>query len=192
VSAILRPTQSSRAVSRAALVAEEIAAVAGRHHVVYGLDDLHVTVRSLEGFRVFEPGDEAVARYIDVLEREARSLRSLPIHFDGVAPTLSGAIALSSTGSPQLRALRKRLHRRLAALAPVPGPDARRPRERTHMSLVLFTGPLVDADATAARLTELGDFDLGVARFDRLELVRFERSERNVRIVRLWAAQLDG
>jgi 2'-5' RNA ligase len=192
LSAILRPAPSSPAVSRAASIAEQIAAVAGQHHVLYGLEDLHVTVRSLEGFRVFEPGDDVVARYIDVVAREIRSMRPLPIHFDGVAPTLSGVIALSSTGSPKLSALRERLHRDLAALAPVPGPEARRPRRRTHMSLVLFTGPLADAEATAATLADLGDVDLGVARFDRLELVRYERTEQTVRIVPLWAAQLDG
>jgi hypothetical protein len=178
-------------MSRAASLAEQIAAVAGQH-IVYGLDDLHVTVRSLEGFRVFEPGDDVVARYIEVLEQEVRSLHSLPIHFDGVAPTLSGVIALSSTGSPELRALRQRLHRDLAALAPVPGPDARGPRERTHMSLVLFTGPLADADVTAATLADLVDVDLGVACFDRLELVRYERTERTVRMISLWAGRLDG
>jgi 2'-5' RNA ligase len=192
VSVILRPAPSSPAASRAASLAEQIAAVAGRHQVVYRLDELHVTVRSLEGFRVFEPGDDVVARYIEVLEREVRSLRPLPIHFDGVVPTLGGVIALSSTGSPQLRALRERLHRHLAALAPVPGPDARRPREQTHMSLVLFTGPLADAEATAATLADVDDVDLGVARFDRLELVRYERTRQTVRIVSLWAAQLDG
>ena len=144
ISAILRPAPSSPAASCAVWLADRIAGVAGPHHVVYGLADLHVTVRSLEGFRVFERRDDVVRHYVRVLKREVRSLHPLPIRFDGVAPTLSGVIALSSAGSRRLRELRERLHRELAASAPVPGPEARRPRARAHMSMVLFTGPLAD------------------------------------------------
>jgi hypothetical protein len=60
------------------------------------------------------------------------------------------------------------------------------------MSMVLFTGPLADPDGTAAMLADLRDLDLGVARFDRLELVRYERTVQNVRIIPFWSAALCG
>jgi hypothetical protein len=41
-------------------------------------------------------------------------------------------------------------------------------------------------------LADLRDLDLGVARFDRLELVRYERTVKNVRIIPLWSAALCG
>jgi 2'-5' RNA ligase len=185
VSALLRASISEplRSLARAA---QEIGQAAGDHQVVYGVQDLHVTVRSIEGFREdITPDDPAVERYAQIIEEEVLGDRAFPIRFRGVAPTRSGVIAPGFPADRALQRLRERLHPRLAAEAIVTGPESRAPRRLVHASLLLFTDALADPTRTVATLESYRSSDFGIVIFDRIDLVRYERTPTEVRIHRL-------
>jgi len=186
VSVLLRFSSASPTGRRLATAAQQIGVAAGDHHLVHGPELLHTTVRSIEGFRgAVADDDEAVKRYVDVLQEEARDLESVAIRYAGVAPTVSGVLAQGWPLDQTLHVLRERLHARLPSNVPVAGPETQRPRDLAHATLLAFTGPLADPAATVAAIEAHRHTEFGVEHFRRLDLVCFERGASDARIVPL-------
>jgi hypothetical protein len=68
---------------------------------------------------------------------------------------------------------------------PVTGPEAARPRDLVHATLLAFGGPLVDPSETLSLLESMRDVRFGEVIFRYVDLVRYERQTASVRIVLL-------
>jgi hypothetical protein len=193
VSAILRPPAGSEPAAGLARAAEALGAAGGGRQIAYGPELLHVTLRSIEGYRgVVAPDDPAVVHYEEVIRAATREISRLEVRFRGVAPMASGVVAQGWPVDDTLARVRGVAHRRLHAAAPVAGPETRRPRDLAHATLLLFREPLEDPEGMVAELEAWRDVDFGTARFDHIEIVRLERDADSARIVPLRVVSLGG
>lgn len=169
---------------RLAGLAADLAARATNPHVPYEAANVHVTVRSLEGYASVIP-PAVVATYADRVGRLLTGLDELTIAFGGTAVASTGVIA---RGFPNhtLRELRDRLRRDAAEHPPLlyPSGDAGRVRDTAHASLLVFRagfGP----DPDLVRAVEAARHEFGAFTTRRLALVSYRVRVDAVRLVRL-------
>ncbi|AUG80524.1 hypothetical protein CFP65_5842 [Kitasatospora sp. MMS16-BH015] len=167
---------------REALAAE--LAVLAEHcagpHLVYRPEDLHLTVRSVEGF-ADEVAEEHVDHYARQARRAVRGLGPLAVTLRGIGGSPGGLFACGYA-TPALQQLRHRLH---ADTPPggylgVPGGDARRIRDTAHASLVVYRPPVRPEAALADHVSAEADTEYGTLAVTALSLVRYRPTATRV------------
>lgn len=123
---------------RLAEAAQDLGEAAANPHVAYRPDDIHITVRSLEGHENYV-SDETVRNYQDRIEPLTKDLADLRIDMRGLFATRGGVIA---GGHPNqvLMTLRSRLLQdwQTQGFESIPGGDAGGSRDTAHTSLMVF------------------------------------------------------
>lgn len=142
--------------------------------MAYGSDDVHITVRSLEGFRgtpLTEARRDELCAYV-----EASLVGASPFTL-GMNGLAGGGDTVFACGypSPGLALLRNTLHRHrhlIDGTGPV-SPDASRIRDTAHASLIVFRDQAVAEPEVAALLDDLRGADLGDECVKELVLAEF-------------------
>jgi hypothetical protein len=185
LSAVFRPWSSAFADCAAAC-----AELIGPRGVVYGEDNLHVTLRSFEGWRS-EVGseDEALPVYRDALASIVADGPAPRVRFRGLTASASGVLV---QGWPldDVQALRTRLHavlhdRLLAAGLPMTGPEASRGdlRRTVHATLAMYGPTVAEPHALSAFVERHRETDFGEQRFETVWLVGYRRTSNRVDLI---------
>lgn len=142
--------------------------------MAYGSDDVHITVRSLEGFR---GGPLSQARRDELCAYVEASLAGASPFSLSMKGLAGGGDTVFACGypNPELALLRDALHGRrdlIAGTGPA-GPDASRVRDTAHASLMVFRDQAVAEPKVAGLLDDLHDVDLGDECVNELVLAEF-------------------
>jgi 2'-5' RNA ligase len=161
----------------AELLAEPLREVRRRQrgsHYVYPPDQLHVTVRSLEGYQRFIPA-EVVDAYVAQIASLLSGLDSFKMAVRGLGATTAGVLARGHP-DPTLGELRARLHEAARKSGPfqVPGADAERIRDIAHVSLNVLRPPGVPEPDLVALVEAARDVRYGSVHVAALSLVRYD------------------
>jgi hypothetical protein len=161
-------------------------------HLVYRRDDLHATVRSLEGYRtVVDEG--ALTRYADTVRTACRGVGPVRLRLRGLSGSPTCLLVRGYPGRGMTE-LRRRLHRIAAANTP-PGPlgvDAARIRASAHVTLAVLRPeggpePELCAFVDANRATELG-----VVEATGLSIVRYDWQADRIAMRQIARIEIDG
>lgn len=184
VSAVLRPVGT--VADALAEAAREADSRAGGGHIVYAAGGLHVTVRSIEGYRSDVPRDDPrVAEYGRILRGAARDLGPVAIEFRGIVATPTAVLVQGFPVGEALAELREAMHDGLVGAGLPLGPEAAQRRETAHATLLMVTRRLPDPAAFAAYVDERRRVPFGTCTFDAVDLVRYRRAATNVALVDL-------
>ena len=180
ISAVFRPWSSSIADC-----ATTCSALVGPQGVVYGEHNLHVTLRSFEGWRgnVAED-DEALRLYREAVTSIVRDWPAIRIRFRGLTASASG-ILLQGWPVDDVQALRTALHDRLVASgSTMGGPEAERVdlRRTVHATLAMYGSTVARPAALSAFIERHRDTDFGEHSFETLSLVGYGRTVSDVRL----------
>jgi 2'-5' RNA ligase len=163
---------------RLAAIAAELTRLQRGPHLSYQAEDIHFTVRSLEGFQ------EQVER--SVVEQYAAQLRTalgglrLQVRLRGLVASPGGVFACGYP-NPAIAVLRHRLHEAARDRAPaIPSVDAKRIRNTFHASLTVLRPPACAEAALADRVAALRTCDLGEFAPRQVDLVSYEWSAGSV------------
>jgi hypothetical protein len=121
-----------------------LADIIGDEHVFYGPENLHVTVRSIEGYREAVPrGDYRVSLYERVLCRALEKLEPVTVEFAGVTASTS-SVLLQGWPDASLQDFRNQLYDMLSEIGAISGPELSRSsiRKTCHATLALIGSPL--------------------------------------------------
>jgi|GEM_PF-6655526 len=182
ISAVFRPW--SRALAECS---EDCRLLVGPDSVVYGEDNLHVTLRSLEGWRSeVADQDDALGVYRDVLTSVVKHRPAPRIRFRGLTASASG-VHVQGWPLDDVQALRIELHatlleRLLAARLPITGPETKRVelRRTAHATLAMYGPKVAHADELCAFIERHRDTDFGEQCFETLWLVGYRRTSQSV------------
>ncbi|GAB1691903.1 2'-5' RNA ligase family protein [Krasilnikovia sp. M28-CT-15] len=161
-------------------IAERIAAEAAAlaeagqaPHLVYRPEDLHCTIRSLEGFQDEVPQTQ-VDRYADQLRRVTAGLGPLRVAYRGLGGA-PGGVFVRGFPDATLWTLRERLHADQQPHGPwgVPSVDIGRIRATAHVSVVVFRPPAVDETKLAEVVSARAEHPFGTVEATSLSLVRY-------------------
>jgi hypothetical protein len=154
-------------------------------HLVYTAENLHSTVRSLEGFQETVPAGQ-VEHYVDQLNRVKRGIGPIEVDYVGLSGA-PGGIFVCGYPSPALAELRERLHHDQLPIGPmgVRSVDAERTRTTTHVSLVVFRPPLTDETKLAEYVSARSGAYYGRAMVRSLSLVRYRPTAESVHMEEL-------
>jgi hypothetical protein len=181
VSAVIRPL--GRALSRLAEAADEVKALAGDRQVVYGPTNLHTTVRSIEFHRIaVDEHDEKVSEYRQALRKILRSLGPIRMTYRGLTSDGTSIMAQGWPVDDTLQLVREAFHAELKRRALLSGPERSSVRQTSHASLIVFTHPLCHAENLADHVRDNRTTDYGRCEVVDVELVRYRRSESDVRL----------
>lgn len=167
-----------------AVRAAELAEVSENPHVAYLSPDLHVTVRSLEGF-ASHVDDDVVRRYSDRVREVLHDVNEIEIGFQGLFLTSTGVV---TCGLPDDNLQKAR--ERLAVDADqngwmlVEGGDSNRVRNTAHASLMVFRQGKHRDDALVDAVNASCDETFGTMLVHRLALVTYVVTESSVRLVK--------
>lgn len=166
----------------------------GADHIIYPADQLHSTLRSLEAFRADVPADdEKVDRYAELIGEVTVGLGPIEIAYRGALASPVGIlIAGWPADLPRLRRLRTELHERMSVAGLLSGPERGGPRDLFHASACVFMGPITDPGAAIGTLGLNAERDFGIARFSRIEIVRYWRNDKSLGLVPLRELALAG
>jgi 2'-5' RNA ligase len=181
VSAVIRPL--GRVQSRLAEAADELKALAGDRQVVYGPTNLHTTVRSIEFHRIdVGEHDEKVSEYRQALQKILRDFGPIPITYRGLTSDGTSIMAQGWPADDTLQLVREAFHAELGRRALLGGPERSSVRQTSHASLIVFTHPLCHAEKLADHVRDNRTTDYGRCDITDVELVRYRRSESDVRL----------
>jgi len=154
-------------------------------HVFYGPEDLHVTVRSIEGYReAVSRGDHRVSLYERVLRRALEHLGPVTVEFAGLTASRS-SVLLQGWPVASLQDFRNRLYDMLSEVgAIVSGPELSRSsiRKTCHATLALIGGPLEAPERFVEFIDAHRATYYGRITFRQLELVRYHRTAAQVAV----------
>jgi len=190
ISAVFRPWSPALADCAA-----ECAPLVGVDGVVYGEHNLHVTLRSFEGWRGDVANEDAALDvYRDVVAAIAKDLTAIRVRFRGLTASASGVLV---QGWPvdDVHALRTVLHDRLVATGvPMTGPEARRAdlRRTAHATLAMYGRAVAQPRELTAFVERHRDTDFGEHRFETLWLVGYRRTSRDVALTTYGRFDLGG
>jgi 2'-5' RNA ligase len=183
ISAVLRPRSWSPALRSCATRCAELMGDGG---VVYDAENLHITVRALEGYReqVTDEADAYLRIYDEVLTEVSARWMPIGMRLRGLASSPSGVL-IQGWPMVDLQGLRAELHRRLAAQAlPVTGPEQVVSNIRTTAHATLSIYGTVDHPRDLASFIDANrTTDFGEQTFDRLWLVGYRRTAREVELI---------
>ncbi|WP_165449669.1 2'-5' RNA ligase family protein [Krasilnikovia cinnamomea] len=142
-------------------------------HLVYRPEDLHCTIRSLEGFQDEVPQTQ-VDRYVDQLTRVAAGLGPVRVTYRGLGGA-PGGVFVRGFPDAALWTLRERLHADQLPHGPfgVPSVDTGRIQATAHVSVVVFRPPAVDETKLAEYVGARTEQPFGTAEATSLSLVRY-------------------
>lgn len=169
-----------------------IRAACRTRHVHYAGDNLHCTVRSLEGYQETVPAEQ-VDYYAQQVAGAVADLPPLRLTLRGLSGSPGGVFACGYATSA-LPTLRNRLHqaaRHRGALA-VPGADADRVRDTAHVSMLVFQHPVVPEPALADYLAARRDLEYGGLDVTALALVRYRWRDSTIHMEELERVRLPG
>lgn len=189
LSLVIIPDKFTR--QRMSACAAEIALLSANSHSVYSADDLHLTVRSLEGFANSVP-ERVVEAYSRRLTRALAGVGPIRVTMRGVYLTATGVVACG-VPNDALRTARDRLAGDAAEHGWIQfrGGDAGRVRNTAHASLIVF-GPGAERDDKLVDHVESlrGEY-FGEIVASRLALVRYDVSRKSVSLRTLGHVPLD-
>ena len=176
VSAILRPTGDVAATL--ADVSETIAGFTGKRQTLYGPSNLHTTLRSIEFYRSgVTDNDAAVRAYAEILAGIAGRYSSIHIAYKGLTASVGGVLAQGWPVGNELYKIRHAFQRELSDRGVSGGPEAERTRRTAHASLVTFAETPCYPEALVKFIEANQRTPYGVASFDSIEIVRYERTK---------------
>lgn len=157
-----------------AQLAERCRRLARGRVLAYGSDDVHITVRSLEGFRGTPLNQARRDELCAYVEASLVGASPFTLGMNGLA---GGGDTVFACGypSPELAQLRNTLHRHrdlIGGTGPV-SPDASRVRDTAHASLMVFRDQAIAEPEVAALLDDLREADLGDECVKELVLAEF-------------------
>ncbi|WP_155830258.1 2'-5' RNA ligase family protein [Glycomyces tenuis] len=152
---------------------DRIARVRRSPHLVYRRDELHMTVRSLEGYQETVP-EEQVLHYRSQLERAVEGVGPFAVRFRGLCGSPAGVFV---RGYPD-GALFELRHRLTEAQRPqgnlgVPGGDGERVRDNAHVSLLVAKSPVVAEPELVEYVDARSEVEFGTLRCAAVALVRY-------------------
>ncbi|WP_281883667.1 2'-5' RNA ligase family protein [Agromyces rhizosphaerae] len=182
LSLVALPDADTRAALQAA--AAGLASTTANPHVAYDAGDLHMTVRSLEGFADEVP-EAVIDRYCERLTSALRGVGPLTVRFEGMFLTSTGVVACGHP-DPVLPLARERLAADAAAHGwnQVRGGDAARIRDTAHVSLMVFRDAAARDDRLVDHVEASHGTALGTMTVDRLALVTYTVSGDGVKLHR--------
>lgn len=171
-----------RIAQRLADAARELGRAAANPHIAYQPDDIHITVRSLEGHE--RPvSDETVRNYLDRIEPLTKNLDGLRIELRGLFTTRGGVIA---GGHPNqvLTTLRSRLLQDWQAqgFESIPGGDADGSRDTAHTSLMVFRAGAHPETTLVDLIESAADTHFGTITARALALVSYQVTEDSIHL----------
>lgn len=191
VSAVLRPTGDVAATL--AGVSETLAGFTGRRQTLYGPSNLHTTVRSIETYRAGVTDEDAAVRiYAEILDRIAGRRGPIRIAYRGLTASASGVLAQGWPVGDELYRLRRTLLEKLSDRGLSGGPEAERTRRTAHASLVTFAASPRYPEALVEFIEANRRTPYGVASFNSVEIVRYERTKYAAEPVTLYKTALRG
>jgi hypothetical protein len=184
ISAIIRPSKGIAAII--ANVAAEIRQYVGPSQVIYDEPNLHTTVRSIEFHRTnVARDDEKVSGYTQILRKIARNFRPLRVYYAGLTANRRGVMAQGWPLGDDLQQFRERFQASLRTSGLLTGPEAEAIRKTAHLSLVVFTNPLIATPGLVEFVEQHRTTDYGISDTSQVELVRYQRTETHVELVTL-------
>ncbi len=180
VSAILRPIAD--VADTLSEVASELAVYTGRRQVVYDHSNLHTTMRSVE-FNLGRVDDERIRAYGEILRELAKSYDQLRINYRGLTATATGVLAQGWPADESLQELRRDFRRRLALRGLAGGPEGTKLRITAHASLTVFAGPLLNPLSLVRYVEDNRGTEYGTATYHCVDLVRYDRTPHDVKVV---------
>lgn len=154
-------------------------------HLVYSVDHLHSTVRSLEGFQDEVPASQ-IEHYAAQLRRVAYGLDPIEIEYVGLSGSADGIFACGYP-SESLATLRQRLledQLPLGALGVEPA-YATMIRDTAHVSMMIYRPPLLPETAIANYVSSCSDRYFGTIAVTSLSLVRYNPTPESVCLTEL-------
>ncbi|QSB04388.1 hypothetical protein [Natronoglycomyces albus] len=158
-------------------------------HLMFSPNQLHTTVRSLEGFQDFVP-EVQVRHYVDQVCRQlvdlVADLGPLAIDYRGLGGSLNGVFACGYP-SRSLMELRERLHidQQSTGSLGVRGIDEARIRDMAHAALVVFQAPHAVNAELADYVARRRETSYGVQIIESLSLVKYEPTMTSVNMIEL-------
>ncbi|MDX3339697.1 hypothetical protein PV409_17175 [Streptomyces sp. ME02-6979.5a] len=162
-----------------------IAAALSPHHFTYLPENLHSTVRSLEGYQDQVPQDQ-VDYYADLVETALKDCPPIEIELSGLGGS-KGGLFVCGVPSDGLVRLRTRLHEAGAVEGPraFVSNDYTTMRDIAHISVAVFQAPVVPEHSIAGVVSALREKRYGTIRPAALDLVRYDLAGGEITMSRL-------
>uniref|UniRef100_A0AAU3H3X4 2'-5' RNA ligase family protein n=1 Tax=Streptomyces sp. NBC_01401 TaxID=2903854 RepID=A0AAU3H3X4_9ACTN len=162
-----------------------IAAALSPHHFTYLPENLHSTVRSLEGYQGQVP-QEQVDHYADLVETALKDCPPIEIELSGLSGS-KGGLFVCGVPSAGLVRLRTRLHEAGAAEGPraFASNDYTAMRDIAHVSVAVFQAPVVPEPSIADVVSARREKRYGTVRPTVLDLVRYDLAGGEITMSRL-------
>lgn len=161
----------------------------GEKHTFYHPDNQHITVRWCEFFRPeIPPLDAAIKTYQSALAEAVMGYKPLEVVLCGLNANRTGIIMQGYPLTPELQTLRNDLHTRLLTA----GTEAELNRRGAHTSLVVFGGPIKDTVGLHGWVSENRNTHFEAVRIHHLQLVRYHRTQFDVKPICLFEVKLGG
>ncbi|HIV57759.1 MAG TPA: hypothetical protein H9902_07355 [Candidatus Stackebrandtia faecavium] len=177
---------------RSALAVElrDIGSIQVGTHFLYRPEDLHLTIRSLEGYQDFiDP--KVVDSYAKQVKTVVDDIPVMAVEVHGLGCSPSGIIACGYPDS-NLQVLRRRLHDLAQCHGPlaVAGADVNRIRDIANVSLGVFKEEGVTEPGLAEIIAQASDKPYGIMAVRRLSLVRYHWRAGRLDMVELKSFEL--
>ncbi|WP_406151512.1 hypothetical protein [Streptomyces sp. NBC_01012] len=162
-----------------------IAAALSPHHFTYLPENLHSTVRSLEGYQDQVPRDQVV-HYADLVETALKDCPPIEIELSGLGGS-KGGLFVSGVPSDGLVRLRTGLHEAGAVEGPqaFASNDYTTMRDIAHVSVAVFQAPVVPERSIAGVVSARREKRYGTVRPAALDLVRYDLAGGEITMSRL-------
>ncbi|MFB7667283.1 2'-5' RNA ligase family protein [Kitasatospora sp. NPDC056138] len=162
-----------------------IATALSPHHFVYSPENLHSTVRSLEGYQDEVPREQ-VSHYEDQIRRALRGCPPIEIELVGLAGS-KGGIFVCGYPNDGLTELRRRLHDRALADGPraFASNDYRNVRDTAHVSAAVFQAPVVPEQVIGELVAARSEKEYGRVKVSALDLVSYSLDQGAITMNRL-------
>ncbi|SEH40730.1 hypothetical protein [Tardiphaga sp. OK245] len=183
ISLIYRPKTLGRAVFA---IGEQLKASIGPQSVLYNESNIHLTIRSIEGFSEETPR-ETIAAYAKSISQYKSVIREIEISFRGIAVTPSGVI-VKGYPNESLQKLREAVFREIPgdSIKTKSGEDSiQNMRKTAHASLLVYEESPLDADKIKILAARWRETAFGMERVGDLEIVRYVRRPGSVQLVTL-------
>ncbi len=179
VSVVIRPTEP--VVTQLLVAANTVRTFAGENQVIYGKENLHTTLCSLEFQRLeVTANDPKVRAYEAVLKSVAARFKAISIQYKGITANRSGVMAQGWPLEDKLQEIREAFHTELEKRGLLGGPEESSIRQTAHASLAVFTKPLENPHGLVDFIAQNRETDFGTCTLDTIELVRYRRTESAV------------
>ena len=160
--------------------AAQLASLSPNPHMAYAEPDLHITVRSLEGY-IDDVPELVIDRYIERVEAALSGIGAIRIGLHGAYLTSTGVVACG-LADPTLAVARRRLAQDAEenGWMQVRGGDAERIRNTAHASLMVFRDGTHRDDRLADRVDGSRDLFFGDLTVEQLALVTYSVTDSSV------------